>query len=161
MLPDSTLQQAEALLAACRDKGIRLAIAEGCTGGLIAAALTAIPGCSDVLDRAFITYANAAKTDLLGVPTSLITEHGTISQPVAAALAESTLLQARATIALAVIGLAGPTGASPDKPIGLVCFGLARAATPVTTDRQLFPGNRTEIRAAAVAHALNLVRAAL
>src|SRR6201996_2211190 len=121
MLPQSTLTEAEALLAACRAKGIMLATAESCTGGLIAAALTAIAGSSDVVDRGFVTYSNEAKHQMIGVPMALIETHGAVSEQVAAAMAEGALARSRAAIAVSVTGVAGPSGGSADKPVGLVC----------------------------------------
>ena len=161
MLPDSTLTDAESLLAACRAKKIMLATAESCTGGLIAAALTAIAGSSDVVDRGFVTYSNQAKNEMIGVPMALINAHGAVSQPVAAAMAEGALARSQAAIAVAVTGVAGPGGGSAEKPVGLVWFGLARTGSPAVTDHQIFPGNRTDIRAATVAHALKMIRDAL
>jgi nicotinamide-nucleotide amidase len=161
MLPDSTLTDAESLLAACRAKKIMLATAESCTGGLIAAALTAIAGSSDVVDRGFVTYSNEAKNEAIGVPMELITSHGAVSQPVAAAMAEGALARSQAAIAVAVTGVAGPGGGSTEKPVGLVWFGLARTGSPAVTDHRIFPGSRTDIRAATVAHALKMIRDAL
>ena len=161
MLPDCTLTDAEALLAACRSKGIRLATAEGCTGGLIAAALTAIAGSSDVMDRGFVAYSNEAKQQMIGVPMSLIETHGAVSQEVARAMAEGALACSRAAIAVSVTGVVGPGGGSADKHVGLVCFGLARAGQPSYSERQVFPGDRSEIRAAAVAHAFTMIRTVL
>jgi nicotinamide-nucleotide amidase len=161
MLPDSTLTDAESLLAACRAKKIMLATAESCTGGLIAAALTAIAGSSDVVDRGFVTYSNEAKNEAIGVPMELIDAHGAVSQPVAAAMADGALARSQAAIAIAVTGVAGPGGGSADKPVGLVWFGLARTGSPAITDHQIFPGSRADIRAATVAHALKMIRDAL
>lgn len=161
MLPDSTLTDAESLLAACRAKKIMLATAESCTGGLIAAALTAIAGSSDVVDRGFVTYSNEAKNEAIGVPMDLIDAHGAVSQQVAAAMADGALARSQAAIAIAVTGVAGPGGGSPEKPVGLVWFGLARTGSPAVTDHQIFPGSRTDIRAATVAHALKMIRDAL
>jgi nicotinamide-nucleotide amidase len=161
MLPDVTLHDAEALLAACRTKGIMLATAESCTGGLIAAALTAIAGSSDVVDRGFVTYSNDAKNQMIGVPMPLIEAHGAVSEAVARAMAEGALARSRAAIAVSVTGVAGPGGGSPEKPIGLVWFGLARSGKPVAAERQVFPGDRTAIRAETVAHAFKMIRAAL
>ena len=161
MLPASTLTEAEALLAACRAKGILLATAESCTGGLIAAALTAIAGSSDVVDRGFVTYSNDAKNQMIGVPMPLIERYGAVSEQVAAAMASGALSRSRATIAVSVTGVAGPGGGSVEKPVGLVCFGVARAGRPAITERHVFPGDRTEIRAATVAYALTMIRAAL
>ncbi len=161
MLPASTLIEAEALLAACRAKGILLATAESCTGGLIAAALTAIAGSSDVVDRGFVTYSNDAKHQMIGVPMPMIDRYGAVSEQVAEAMATGALSRSRATIAVSVTGVAGPGGGSVEKPVGLVCFGLARTGRPAITDRHVFPGDRTEIRAATVAHAFTMIRAAL
>ena len=161
MLPDATLTDADALLAECRSKGIMLATAESCTGGLIAAALTSIAGSSDVLDRGFVTYSNASKTEMIGVAPALIETHGAVSEDVARAMAEGTLARSRAAIALSVTGVAGPGGGSADKPVGLVCFGLAGTAQPTRSERRVFPGDRTAIRAATVTHAFAMIRAAL
>ncbi len=161
MLPQSTLDEADALLAACRSKGIMVATAESCTGGLIAAALTAIAGSSDVVDRGFVTYSNEAKNEMIGVPMPLINVHGAVSLAVAAAMADGALARSRAAVAVAVTGVAGPGGGSAEKPVGLVCFGLARTGQPATTDQQVFPGDRAAIRAATVDHAFKMIRAAL
>jgi nicotinamide-nucleotide amidase len=159
MLPDATLDDAESLLAVCRAKGIRLATAESCTGVLIAAALTAIAGSSDVVDRGFVTYSKEAKNQMIGVPMPLIQAYGAVSDQVAAAMADGAL--ARSRDRESVTGVAGPSGGTVDKPVGLVCFGLARAGFPVITERQVFPGNRAAIRAATVVHAFKMIRAAL
>jgi nicotinamide-nucleotide amidase len=161
MLPNATLTEAEDLLAACRAKGIMLATAESCTGGLIAAALTAIAGSSDVVDRGFVTYSNDAKNQMLGVAMPLIESYGAVSEPVAAAMASGALSRSRAGIAVSVTGVAGPGGGSVEKPVGLVCFGLARTGRPAITERHVFPGDRAGIRAATVAHAFAMIRAAL
>ena len=159
MLPGQTLRDAESLLAACRSKGIMLATAESCTGGLIAAALTAIAGSSDVVDRGFVTYSNEAKNQMIGVPMPLIEAHGAVSEDVARAMAAGALERSRADIAVSVTGVAGPGGGSADKPVGLVCFGLAQRGQPTASERVVFPGDRAAIRAATVAHAFNLIRA--
>jgi nicotinamide-nucleotide amidase len=161
MLPASTLVEAEAVLDACRTSGTMLATAESCTGGLIAAALTAIAGSSDVVDRGFVTYSNDAKNQMIGVPMPLIERYGAVSEQVAAAMASGALSRSRARIAVSVTGVAGPGGGSAEKPVGLVCFGLARTGVPTITERQVFPGDRTDIRAATVAHAFKMIRAAL
>jgi nicotinamide-nucleotide amidase len=161
MLPDTTLIEAESLLAACRSQGISLATAESCTGGLIAAALTAIAGSSDVVDRGFVTYSNGAKNEMIGVPIPLIETRGAVSEEVARAMAEGALARSRATIAVSVTGVAGPGGGSAEKPVGLVCFGLARTGNQVLSERHIFPGDRGEIRAAAVAHVFKMIRSAL
>jgi nicotinamide-nucleotide amidase len=153
MLSDATLQDAESLLAACRSKGIMLATAESCTGGLIAAALTAIAG--------FVTYSNEAKNQMIGVPMKLIETNGAVSEAVARAMAEGTLARSHAAIVVSVTGVAGPGGGSEEKPVGLVWFGLAQTGKPSSTERQVFPGDRTAIRAATVAHAFKMIRTAL
>jgi nicotinamide-nucleotide amidase len=160
MIDDGILAEAEAVLAVCRAAGQRIATAESCTGGLIAATLTAIAGSSDVVDRGFVTYSNAAKTDLLGVPAALIAEHGAVSEPVARAMASGALARSAAGLAVAVTGVAGPGGGSADKPVGLVWFGLA-GPDGVRTWSRVFPGDRTGVRAATVREALGALRAAV
>lgn len=160
MLADEVLIQAEALLAACRAKGVRIATAESCTGGLIAAALTAIAGSSDVVDRGFVTYSNAAKSELLGVDPALIARVGAVSEEVARAMAEGALARSLAQLAVAVTGVAGPGGGSAAKPVGLVWFGLA-TPSGVSTGSMIFPGDRTAVRAATVVHAFGLLRGAV
>ena len=161
MVPDALLAEAEALLAMCRAKGIRLATAESCTGGLIAATLTAIAGSSDVVDRGFITYSNESKSDLVGVPMALIRSEGAISEGVARAMAEGALVRSRATIAVSVTGIAGPGGGSREKPVGLVWFGLAQKGRPGSAERRMLPGDRGNVRASAVAHAFAMIRSQL
>ena len=158
MIPPELLTEAESLLAACRQKGVMLATVESCTGGLIAATLTAITGSSDVVDRGFVTYSNEAKTELVGVPAELIARHGAVSEDVARAMAAGGLPRSRAGIVVSVTGVAGPGGGTADKPVGLVCFGLAQRGEETVTDRQIFPGDRGAIRAAAVAHAFAMIR---
>jgi nicotinamide-nucleotide amidase len=154
----TVLDDAAALLDACRARHLMLATAESCTGGLIAATLTAIAGSSDVLDRGFVTYSNESKTELLGVPAALLAAHGAVSEPVARAMAEGALARSRADIAVAVTGVAGPGGGSVEKPVGLVWFGLARRGRGVHSEQVVFPGDRAAIRAATVAHAFGLIR---
>ncbi|MSO90395.1 MAG: CinA family protein [Acetobacteraceae bacterium] len=158
MLPDSLLVQAESLLAACRARGKKIATAESCTGGLIAAALTAIAGSSDVVERGYVTYSNEAKNECLGVPMALIGAHGAVSEEVARAMADGAIVQSHADISVAVTGVAGPTGGSAEKPVGLVYFGIARRGVPARSERHVFPGSRTAIRTATVAHAFALIR---
>lgn len=159
MIPESLLTEAETLLAACRAKGIMLATAESCTGGLIAAVLTAIAGASDVVDRGFVTYSNEAKNEMIGVPMPLIQTLGAVSEDVARAMAEGALARSRATIAVSVTGVAGPNGGTAEKPVGMVCFGLARTGRPAISERHILPGDRAGIRAATVAHAFAMIRA--
>ena len=158
MLDDATLAAAAALLAHLRARGQRIATAESCTGGLIAAALTHVPGSSDVVDRGFVTYSNAAKTEMLGVPAALIAARGAVSGEVAAAMAEGALQRAGVEVAVSVTGVAGPGGGSADKPVGLVWFGLAQRGAAVATMRRVFPGDRAAVRAQTVAAALALVQ---
>ena len=160
MLEAMLRDEAEAVLAACRAAGVMVATAESCTGGLIAAALTAIAGSSEVVDRGFVTYSNAAKTDLLGVPAPLIAAAGAVSEAVARAMAEGALRHAAAGLAVSVTGIAGPGGGSAEKPVGLVWFGCAGRGGAVRTLRRVFPGDRTAVRLAAAVQGLRLLRAA-
>ena len=130
-----------------------LATAESCTGGLIAAACTELSGSSAWFDRGFVTYSNAAKTELLGVDPQLIETHGAVSEAVARAMVLGALGRSAAHVAVAVTGVAGPTGGSADKPVGTVWFGLA-VPGQVITERCLFPGDRAAVRAATVQHGL-------
>jgi len=136
-----------------QQKKLMLATAESCTGGLIAAACTDLAGSSVWFERGFVSYSNAAKTELLGVPADLIEAHGAVSEPVARAMVEGALRRSRAQVAVAVTGVAGPGGGSPDKPVGTVWFGWA---TPdgVVTDKRCFDGDRQHVREATVQHAL-------
>jgi len=161
VIPQPLLDDAAALLDACRARGVKLATAESCTGGLIAAVLTAIAGASDVVECGFVAYSNATKSELLGVPAELIGAVGAVSEPVAQRLAEGALIRSHADIAVSVTGVVGPGGGSAEKPVGLVCFGLAQRGQPVAAERRNFVGDRTAIRVAAVEHALALIRARL
>ena len=147
-----------ALADALRARRWMMATAESCTGGLVAGACTAVSGSSDWFERGFVTYSNAAKTELLGVPPSTIAAHGAVSAEVAHAMADGALAHASAaTLAVAITGIAGPTGATPGKPVGLVWFGLARRGAPTRTERRHFAGDRAAVRAQAVAEALRLL----
>lgn len=154
-------EKATALLEAFRRQGLMLAAAESCTGGLIAATLTEIAGSSDVLERGFVTYSNAAKSELLGVPEPLIADHGAVSAEVAGAMAAGALERSRADVAVSVTGVAGPGGATADKPVGLVFLGLARRGAAPVIERQLFPGDRRAVRKASVLAAYALLLSAL
>lgn len=160
MFDPELIQAAAALLAECRSRGLMLATAESCTGGLIAGVLTEIAGSSDVLDRGFVTYSNDAKSDMLGVPPELIEANGAVSGPVAASMASGALLRSRAALTVAVTGVAGPGGGSEGKPVGTVWFGLAGRGARLLTERQMFPGDRTAVRRATVEHALAMLDAA-
>lgn len=152
---------AAALVARARAAGARLATAESCTGGLVAAAITDVEGASEVFECGFVTYSNAAKTALLGVPKAAIAAHGAVSEAVAAAMAAGALVRSEATLAVAITGVAGP-GGSARKPEGRVCFALARAGAPIATETVEFGAiGRSAVRAASVARALALMLAAL
>jgi len=153
----STQNLAARLVMLCRAKGVTIATAESCTGGLIAGAITAIPGSSAVLERGFVTYSNAAKTEMLGVPAALIDSEGAVSEPVARRMAEGALAHSAADIAVSVTGIAGPGGGSAAKPVGLVWFGFARRGATTRTLKQVFPGDRSEVRRGAVVQALALL----
>jgi nicotinamide-nucleotide amidase len=148
---------ADALFALCKKKGLRVATAESCTGGLVAGAITAIPGSSAIFTHGFVTYANEAKTEMLGVPEPMLAAHGAVSSEVAAAMATGARAHSGAHLAVSTTGVAGPDGGSPQKPVGTVWFGLA---TPdgVTTYHRIFPGNRDEVRQASVDFALDLLK---
>jgi nicotinamide-nucleotide amidase len=161
MVDDALLAEAEALLAAFRARGKQIATAESCTGGLIAATLTAIAGSSDVVDRGFVTYSNAAKSDMVGVPAAMIETHGAVSEAVARAMADGALARSLADITIAVTGVAGPGGGSAAKPVGLVWFGCARAGHDTVTWHAVFPGDRAAVRRATVARAFEMLLAAL
>jgi nicotinamide-nucleotide amidase len=154
-----TLTLAQSALDACRARGWRVATAESCTGGLVAGALTAIAGSSDVVERGFVTYSNEAKSALLGVPAETMAAHGAVSAETTAAMAEGAVARASVDLAVSVTGIAGPGGGSGGKPVGLVIFGLARRDGSSWTERHIFPGDRTEVRRAAVRHALALLEA--
>jgi nicotinamide-nucleotide amidase len=161
MLTQATLEEAAALLAALQAKGLTLVTAESCTGGLIAAALTAIPGSSATVLAGYVTYSNAAKTRLVGVTPALLEAHGAVSDPVAQQMAAGALADSGADIAVACTGIAGPTGGSADKPVGLVFIGCARRGRAPCVERHVFPGDRTAIRAATVDAAFAMIRRAL
>ena len=134
-------------------KAWMLATAESCTGGMIAAACTDLAGSSAWFERGFVSYSNAAKHELLGVPEALIAQHGAVSEAVVRAMAEGAIAHSRAQVAVAVTGVAGPTGGSAAKPVGTVWFGFATPAG-VVSEVRLFKGDRAAVRAATVEHAL-------
>jgi nicotinamide-nucleotide amidase len=149
---------ARAVLDACRAAGLTVATAESCTGGMIAAALTDIPGSSDVVERGFVTYSNAAKSQLLGVPPELIATHGAVSEPVARAMAEGALAASPADLAVSVTGIAGPGGGTPAKPEGLVHFACAHRGRPTVHARIQFGATgRAQVRARSVDQALAML----
>jgi nicotinamide-nucleotide amidase len=156
------LERAAALVQAYKDRGWTLAAAESCTGGLVTALLTEVPGSSAVVERGFVTYSNAAKADLLGVDQSLIAAHGAVSEPVARAMAEGALGRSKADVAVAVTGVAGPGGGSAAKPVGLVHFGLAARNRPTLhRERRYGDLGRATVRARAAEEALSLLEEAL
>jgi len=161
MLPDTTIDAARALLARCEAAGLTLATAESCTGGLLGAALTAIPGSSKVFGFGWATYSDAAKQQQLGVAAALLAAHGAVSLPVAAAMAEGARRAAGADLALSCTGVAGPGGGSAEKPVGLVFIGVARTGAEPRVERHVFPGDRQAVRAATVAAALALAETTL
>jgi nicotinamide-nucleotide amidase len=149
--------RAEVLLARARDAGLRVATAESCTGGLVAGAITEVPGSSDIFDRGVVTYSNTAKSDLLGVRADTLAAHGAVSEPVAAEMAAGLLARSQADVAVSVTGIAGP-GGSEFKPEGRVCFGLALRGGAVRAETIEFgPLGRSRVRAASVDHALDLL----
>ncbi len=152
---------AQEVLRACAARRWMVATAESCTGGLVAAALTDIPGASSVVERGFVTYSDAAKTECLGVAVALIEAEGAVSEPVALAMATGALAHSRADLAVAVTGIAGPGGGSAGKPEGLVHFACARRGGATTHARVEFGAlGRDRVRAAAVRQALEMLLAA-
>lgn len=158
MSSDRIKTLAEAFLADAKRRGLRLATAESCTGGLIAASISRIPGCSAVLERGFVTYSNEAKTQLLGVPPDLIQRKGAVSMEVALAMVEGALAHSPAELAVAVTGIAGPDGGSEVKPVGLVHIAVARRGGPRLHEEKRFgPLDREAIQRETVAAALALL----
>jgi nicotinamide-nucleotide amidase len=149
------------LLDLYRQRGLKIATAESCTGGLIAATLTAVAGSSDVFERGWVTYSNQAKSESLGVPDKLIAELGAVSAEVAEAMASGVLHRSQADVAVSVTGIAGPGGGSAQKPVGLVFIGLARKDGWSQVERCEFEGGRDEVRRHAVARALAHLATAL
>jgi nicotinamide-nucleotide amidase len=160
---DDIIRLAQRVLDACLARHMKITAAESCTGGLIAGALTEIPGSSAVFERGFVTYSNEAKQDLLGVPADLLATHGAVSAEVAEAMALGALARSQAQLALSVTGIAGPDGGSAAKPVGLVHFGLARAERPTLLVERRFAGpdggqlSRAEIRRLAVRTGLQML----
>ncbi|MCX7288228.1 MAG: nicotinamide-nucleotide amidohydrolase family protein [Rhodobacterales bacterium] len=149
------------LLARARYWGLKIATAESCTGGMVAVALTDVPGSSEVFERGFVTYSNAAKVEMLGVRAGTLAVHGAVSEAVALEMAEGALARSGAGVAISVTGIAGP-GGSEFKPEGRVCFALARAGQPTFCETVEFGAmGRASVRKAATGHALTLLAAAL
>ncbi len=157
---DQSLQMlAHLTLDEARQKRLRIAAAESCTGGLIAALLTDIPGSSDVFERGFVVYSNRSKEEMLGVPGDLIADTGAVSEPVARMMAEGALAESRANLAVAVTGVAGPGGGSALKPVGLVHLAVARENKPIFHQAMRFGDlGRSEVRRLTVIEALEMLR---
>jgi nicotinamide-nucleotide amidase len=150
-------EQSRRVLERCRREGLRVAVVEACAGGMISASLTAIPGSSSVVDVGLVPYSNESKRELLGVPQALLEAHGAVSAEVAGAMAQGVLARSRAEVALAETGIAGPGGATPSKPVGLVFIAVARRGGELTVERHVFPGDRRAVRLAAASRGLALI----
>ncbi|MES2834016.1 MAG: CinA family protein [Pseudomonadota bacterium] len=157
MFPADIIILAKAVVAASRRSGLMVATAESCTGGLVAGAITAVPGSSDALERGFVTYSNAAKASMLGVAADLIETHGAVSEPVARAMAQGAVVMSGADVSVAVTGIAGPGGGSGDKPVGLVHFAAAGPQGMIHQARQFGDIGRDEVRTASVRVALEML----
>ena len=158
MFDEALRDKAARVLDGCRAKNLTIATAESCTGGLIAACLTEIAGSSDVVERGFVTYTNQAKTDLLGVPETLLATVGAVSEDVARAMAEGALARSPAQISIACTGIAGPSGGTADRPVGLVHLAAAREGQPTLHQRCAYGDmGRTGVRLASVEDALELL----
>jgi nicotinamide-nucleotide amidase len=157
MVTDMARERAGLVLDACRARGWALGTAESCTGGLVSAALTAVPGASAVMERGLVTYTNAAKMELLDVPAATLETHGAVSAPVAEAMVAGMLARAPVQAAVSVTGIAGPSGGTPLKPVGLVYVGAATTAAAPTHRRTIFAGDRDTVRAHSVVVALDLL----
>ncbi|MGD9814010.1 MAG: CinA family protein [Hyphomonadaceae bacterium] len=159
MISKKQLQGARDVLDRAKQRGLKIVTAESCTGGLIAASLTAVPGASLVIERGFITYSNEAKSELLGVPPELISRRGAVSEEVALAMVDGALKHSLADIAVAVTGIAGPDGGSPEKPVGLVHIAAARRGGARLHEEKRFGDiGRTNVQAETVVAALALVQ---
>lgn len=161
MFSAEQLALAHEILDVARRRGQRLATAESCTGGLISACLTEVPGSSDVFDRGLVAYANQAKIDLLGVAPECLARFGAVSEPTARAMAEGGLARSGVDLCVAVTGIAGPSGGSAERPVGLVHFAIAGCDQPTRHAQSYFSGDRQAIRRVTVTHALELLRACL
>ena len=159
MFDAQTTELATSVLALCRARRWRIATAESCTGGLVAAALTAIAGASDIVDRGFVTYSNRSKTELLGVPETMLATLGAISAETASAMAAGAVSRAGVDLAVSVTGIAGPGGGTVAKPVGLVYLGVATRDT-YRSERHMFSGGRDAIRYAALVRALQMLKEA-
>ncbi|MEL0112769.1 MAG: CinA family protein [Rickettsiales bacterium] len=159
--PDTVNDKAKALIDLCRTRGIRLSTIESCTGGLLSGCLTDIAGSSDVLDRGFVTYSNEAKHEEVGVSLASLEAFGAVSDVVAREMCAGALTRSNIGAAASLTGIAGPGGATADKPVGLVYIGVATRDTAPIAHRYIFDGDRQEVRLAAVAEAIDLLTAAV
>ena len=149
---------AAAVLETCRSAGLMVATAESCTGGLIAGALTEVAGSSDVIERGFVAYSNDAKQTLLGISADLLNTEGAVSEEVSRAMAEGAVARSKAQLAISVTGIAGPGGGTETKPVGLVHMSVAREGLETLHFRDIFAGNRSQVRTATVIAALQRLR---
>lgn len=161
LAPASIHALAQQVIDAASAQRLTISTAESCTGGMVSAALTDIPGSSAVFHRGYVTYANIAKSEMLGVSLALLGQHGAVSEPVARAMAEGALHAARADMAVAITGIAGPGGGSEQKPVGTVHFACAVRGRPTVHAHQHFSGDRSAVRRAATEYALEMLITAL
>ena len=161
MFSDELVASAQSLLALYRQADMRLATAESCTGGLVAALLTEVAGSSDVVERGFVTYSNEAKSEMLGVSQETLTAHGAVSGETAKEMALGALAHSRADVAVSITGIAGPGGATASKPVGLVHLAAARDGRVLQAVHDVFPGDRDAVRLAALRQAMRLLQDAV
>jgi nicotinamide-nucleotide amidase len=161
MFSDETLERAARLIRSCTEAGVMIATVESCTGGLIAGALTAVAGSSSAFERGFVTYTNAAKIGVVGVPEQTLARHGAVSTQTAIAMAEGALAICPAHLSVGVTGVAGPGGGTPAKPVGTVAIAVARRGRETHAEIPRFDGDRTAVRLATVDQALAMMLAAL
>ena len=158
---DQQHKSARELASILIQRGWKIALAESCTGGLVCATLTELAGSSDWFERGYITYSNQAKTECLGIPAETIKSYGAVSEPVAIGMAEGARLNANVNVAISITGIAGPTGGSPEKPVGTVCFAwtikknMSQDEIETTSNTQQFSGNRQAVREQARDHVLS------
>ena len=161
MFPETILYLANQVLDRCRLSGLHIVTAESCTGGLISGCLTAVAGSSDVFDRGFVTYTNAAKQQMLGVPAILFDTVGAVSKDVACAMAEGAIINSDSDISISVTGVAGPGGGSDEKPVGLVHMAVGLRGGQTLHERHVFQGNRTAVRISIVENVLLFINKVL
>lgn len=161
MFPESIMYLASQILTKCRTAGLHLVTAESCTGGLISGCLTAVAGSSDVVDRGFVTYTNKAKQQMLGVPVILFDTVGAVSEDVARAMAQGAITNSDSDISISVTGVAGPGGASSDKPVGLVHMAVGLKGGQILHECHLFSGSRNAVRMSTVEYSLLFINKSL